>query len=401
MQGPFLGHVSASDAMLWARVPRAGEYRATARSSGGEVLFATAAAHAENDGCLHWHFTGLKPRTRYEVTFAAVSGGGTGELRALALQTPARPDEPAKVVLGFGSCIDFPENPIWARIAAECPDGMVMLGDTPYIDTTKLEGLRWAYRRLASNRSVAAALRQIPFWATWDDHDFGRNNSNGTLPGKENSLRAFREYRPMPQIGEHGRGTYARFRRGAVEVFLLDTRWFSRTETSWADPAKQTLLGRQQWEWLQRGLRASTAPFKVLASGMIWDGKGDSAESDAWGSYAHERDALFRWLGENKISGVVLIGGDIHVSRLMRFPTRTTVGYDLPEFITSPMHDRVFPHANVKDPNLVASAEEPWVFLRLTADSTGREPMLTGELVNRDGKRFFRQELRASDLRGR
>ncbi len=65
------------------------------------------------------------------------------------------------------------------------------------------------------------------------------------------------------------------------------------------------------------------------------------------------------------------------------------------------MHDRVFPHEATQDPNVLAMAEEAWVFLRLTADSTGAEPVLTGELVNRDGQRFFRQELRAGDLRAR
>ncbi|MSU49721.1 MAG: hypothetical protein EXS37_11660 [Opitutus sp.] len=399
-QGPLIGAVSERDAVVWARVPHEGEYALTAKSSDGHVVKSRVTALETNDWCLHWHLTELKPRTTYSLTFE-LPAGSPFALRPLTMRTPAAPAEPATVVLGFGSCIDFPSNHIWTRIAAECPDGMVLLGDTPYIDTTKLDGMRWAYRRLSSSPPFVAAFQTIPFWATWDDHDFGRNDSDGTLPGKENSRRAFLEYRPTPSAGENGLGVYASFRRGPVEVFLLDTRWFSRTERSWADPAKMTLLGRQQWKWLQRGLRASTAPFKVLACGMIWDGKGGSIESDAWGSYAYEREALFRWLGENKISGVMLIGGDIHVSRLMRFPTRGSLGYDLIEYIVSPMHDRVFPHANLKDPNLVASAEEAWVFLKMTADSTAGEPTLVAELVNRDGMRFFRQELRAGELRTR
>ena len=393
VQGPFLGHVGAGDAVLWARVPRAGDQVATARTDDGHAVTARATAAEAGDFCLHWRFAGLRPATRYAVSFSAP------ELAPLSLATPAAPGTPARVTLGFGSCVDFPENTIWTRLADECPDGAVLLGDTPYIDTTQLAGQRWAYRRLASNATVAAALRRIPFWGTWNDHDFGRNDSDGTLAGKENSRRAFLEYRPLPRAGEHGQGVYSSFRRGPVEVFVLDTRWFARTERSWADPAKPTLIGRQQWEWLQRGLRASTAPFKVLACGMIWDGKGGSTESDAWGSYVHEREVLFRWLGENKIGGVVLVGGDIHISRLVRFPTRASVGYELTEFITSPMHDRVFPHAAIKDPNVIATVEEPWVFLKLTADNTGAEPVLVGELVNREGRRFFRRELRASELR--
>ncbi len=65
------------------------------------------------------------------------------------------------------------------------------------------------------------------------------------------------------------------------------------------------------------------------------------------------------------------------------------------------MHDRVFPQAATTDPNVLATVGEAWGFLRLPADSTGAEPVLTGELVNRDGQRFLRQELRAGDLRAR
>ena len=399
-QGPFIGHVGDRDAILWARVPEPGEYRATVTSVEGQDVSARAVATVENDGCLHWRLEGLRPRTDYTAVFAPLGARGRA-LTTLRFRTAPAPNEPAKVALAFGSCADFPANHIWTRMADECPDGVVMLGDTPYIDNTQLSALRWAYRRFAMNAPLAAALQRIPFWATWDDHDFGLNAADGRLPGKENSRRAFAEYRPMPSVGENGIGAYSSFRRGPVEVFLLDTRWFARTEPSWSDPTRDSLLGRQQWAWLQRGLRASTAPFKILACGMIWSEKGGSTETDAWGSYAYERDALFRWLGENRISGVVLVGGDIHVSRLLRFPTRAAVGYDLTEFITSPMHDRLIPDANRPDPKLVASAVEPWVFLKLTVDSTGTEPVLVGELMNRDGKRFFRQELKAGELKRR
>jgi alkaline phosphatase D len=396
-QGPLIGHVDAHQAVVWARVPQPGNYTLVATSEGQPPVRLTQASAENDDWCMHWRLEGLRADTIYRVVFE-LPDDSPFALPPLTLRTAVSPETPARVALGFGSCADFPDNSIWTKIAEECPDGMVLLGDTPYIDTTKLPWMRWAYRRFSSIPQFARAFQKIPFWGTWDDHDFGANNSDGTLPAKDVSRRAFVEYRPMVNIGEQGLGTYTSFRRGPIEVFLLDTRWFSRTERSWADSSKPTLLGRQQWEWLQRGLRASTAPFKVLACGIVWDGKGDSPESDAWGSFLHEREALFRWLGDNAISGVVLVGGDIHVSRLIKFPVREQAGYDLYEFITSPMHDRVFPQANVPDVNLVDSAVEPWVFLKLTADNTGDEPVLVAELMNRDGKQFFRREILAREV---
>jgi alkaline phosphatase D len=399
-QGPLIGHVSDQDAVIWARVPQAGEYKAVATSSDGrQRVEAETSALEENDWCLQFRLAGLKPKTDYRVSFLLPEKAPC-KISPISFRTAPEPHEPTKVVLGFGSCADFPDNYLWTRIAADCPDGMVLLGDTPYIDSTELRWQRWAYRRFSSAPRFLEAFQKIPMWATWDDHDFGKNAADGTLPGKENSIKAFREYRPNWTSGENGQGVYTRFRRGPVEVFVLDTRWFSGTEPSWADPSRPTLLGHRQWEWLKRGLLSSTAPFKILACGMVWDEKGIANEGDAWGAYMYERRAIEHWLGENKIAGVVLIGGDIHVSRLLRYDTRAVVGYDLYQFVISPLHDRLIPLANVPDPNLLASGVEPWVFLRVTVDGTQTPPTLLAECVNRDGKVFFKQEISAADLAG-
>ena len=49
-------------------------------------------------------------------------------------------------------------------------------------------------------------------------------------------------------FGEDGEGIYTSFRRGPVEVFLIDARYFSQTGPSPVDPKKKALLGERQWE---------------------------------------------------------------------------------------------------------------------------------------------------------
>ena len=93
------------------------------------------------------------------------------------------------------------------------------------------------------------------------------------------------------------------------------------------------------------------------------------------------------------------MGGDIHVSRLLKYPTRAHVGYDLYQFIVSPLSDRVLPDANVPNPSLVASAVEPFVFLKITADSTRSPATLRAEWLNRDGKLIFKQDTDTAELR--
>ena len=91
------------------------------------------------------------------------------------------------------------------------------------------------------------------------------------LKAKQTAAKAFSEYRPNPSVGENEQGIYTKFKSGPVEVFLLDARWFARTEVS-KHNGIPTLLGEQQWAWLEKSLKDSTAPYKVLACGMIFNG---------------------------------------------------------------------------------------------------------------------------------
>ena len=397
-QGPLLGHVSDHSAIIWARVPVSGTYglEVLIPSDGATAQRVLAVARESEDWCLRWEVSGLKASSDYLYRIRRGSEI-LWEGDDYSFETAPKPDQPVQVTLAFGSCASSESSSIWTRMKDEGADGVVLLGDTPYIDVTDLDRVRDAYRRFSSVPPLAETLRSIPFWGTWDDHDFGRNNSDGTLPGKENSRRGFMNYRPNPTFGHDDQGIYTKFRYGPIEVFLLDTRWFSRTEKSWADPNKPTLLGKRQWEWLKAGLLASDATFRILACGMIWDDK-KNTESDDWGTYMHERQALQSWLGDNRVEGVVLIGGDIHVSRLLKYDTVEQVGYPIYQFITSPMHGSVIPSLNVPHPALIQSAEEPYVFLKLNVDTTVTPATLQAVWMNRDGKVIFDANIDRDEL---
>ena len=124
--------------------------------------------------------------------------------------------------------------------------------------------------------------RQV--YSTWDDHDFGLNDTDGRMKDKANSRRAVTEYRPLPSHGEHGAGIYTRFRSGPVEVWLLDARWFARTA---GEGQHFTLLGDAQWAWLERTFKASDAPFRVLACGMVFNESVRPGKTDCWGMYPY------------------------------------------------------------------------------------------------------------------
>jgi len=338
----------------------------------------------------------LKPATRYRYTIhhgdqVVVAAGDC------VFTTAPDPAKSSRVTLAFGSCADIEPLKLWTQIKERGSQGLVLLGDTPYIDSTNLAKARKRHRDFLKVPQLAAVIRNTPLWGTWDDHDFGGNDTDGRLKGKENTRRAFVEYRANQEYGSDDQGIYTKFQYGPVEVFLLDTRWFARTEPSPVDAAKPTLLGKAQWAWLKKSLKASTAPFKLIACGMIWDDK-ENRESDDWGSYTHERAALFDFIGREKIAGALLIGGDIHCSRLLKYKTEKQIGYPMHQMIVSPIHKRTISSLNVPHPDLVKGAAIPHVWLRVEVDNTKSPATFQADWVQMDGKKMWSLNLTETEL---
>lgn len=397
--GPILGHSDENSAQIWMRATAPGEFTLEVTPvAGGTPLLIPQTATPQDDLCLHWQIPNLQPGTSYRYRVLQ----DQKEIAAATdqtLTTAPKADNPAKVRFAISSCAkeDAGSRAVWKRMADEKVDAVILIGDTPYIDSTELEKQTQRHREFAAVAEYQALLRSRPCWWTWDDHDFAGNDASGLAAGKENTRLVFTRYRPQKNYGDGIGGIYTSFRRGPVEVFVLDTRWFSMTEPSFAGSHKPTLLGAKQWEWLQQGLLASTAPFKLLACGVIWDDK-ENTESDDWGTYKHELTAIQKFIGTNKIPGVILVGGDIHASRVLKYPTAKTVGYDLVQFIASPIHSSTIPSLNVYHPDLVRSAVEPNVFLRVDADSTVTPATFNAALINKNGETVFSYHLTEHDL---
>lgn len=400
--GPLLGHVDCERAIVWFRAARAGEVvlRVFPREADGAAGKRTtrsfrATAKEEHDLCLTWSIDGLAAGQEYVAEVVPSAATGSDALPRCVIRTSPADDAPAQVKLAFGSCASSTKFfDVWDRIATAGADAIVLLGDTPYIDKTDLATNRAKHREFLSIPNLAELIRTRPLWATWDDHDFGANDSDGTIKNKDLIRQAFCEYRGLASYGDGEHGIYTKFRYGPVEVFLVDPRYFSQTEPSPVDATQKTCLGKTQWNWLLDGLAKSTAPFKILATGMIWDDK-KNKEKDDWHTYAHEREALFDYIAEKKITGVLLIGGDIHVSRHLKYPLQDRL---LHQCIVSPLHDRVLPVLNVPHPALVWGEPLPHVFLQLIADATKSPTTLTANWINRDGELLHTFSVTTKDL---
>ena len=89
----------------------------------------------------------------------------------------------AETRIGVGSCFDQAKSPaIWEQIASEGLDGFLFLGDNVYASRHFSEvNLKAAYERASS----VIPWDQLGFiHATWDDHDFGRNDGGSDFVGQ-------------------------------------------------------------------------------------------------------------------------------------------------------------------------------------------------------------------------
>ena len=274
--GPVLGRMTPSQIHVWCRADAA-DRKVTGvllDQQGEEVCRVSSMARTDSDLTVDLVFEkDVQPGTAYRYRIE-LDGQPVASFPGQQFETPS--DEAKEARLVFGSCANkkiVSENGIWQAIRNRNPHQLVFLGDTPYIDSTDLEKQRAAHREFWNYPGLDQLVRSTAVASTWDDHDYGVNDAVGIIKNRENARQAFLEYHPLGSIGDgQGGGVYTSFRRGPVEVFLLDTRWYGKTEPSPLDPEKTTLLGASQWEWLRKGLKESTAPFKIISSGMIFNG---------------------------------------------------------------------------------------------------------------------------------
>lgn len=400
--GPYVGSVRSSEAhFLYSPGKEEKNLQlVVADKQGREVASAKGTCREENDYVAKFRVVGLREGTAYRYRIEEVVGGKQKILENgsdLVFET-VDADRSKKVTAVFLSCVKKKDTaPVWEEILKLKPQILCLSGDTPYIDTSNLKTVRAKHRAFLQEEPLAKIGRRTSVVGAWDDHDFGRNNGNGLNMGSgaKATRHGFVEYRAHAEFGQGDGGVYHKSDCGALEIFHLDPRTFSQLGPSPVDASQTTCFGKTQWEWLLKSLKESEAPFKVLSMGAIWQDK-KNGETDDMFTYYYERDALLDFIRDEGIEGVILHGGDIHVSRYLLHPMR--VGYDLHDFIVSPGHLSVIPSLNPYHPSLEWSLVEGQQFLTLEVDPTKKDPELIATFRQPGGKVNHRVTIRHSDL---
>jgi len=340
MEGPMVGAATAESITLWGRA--SGELEVDVEY-GEDPALASPARSAPvrvtevSDYTARIRIEGLEPGTRYYYRMRV--DGIPDRYRLTPAWTRTAPARQAPFRVAFGSCARHQldeEQAVFRAIAAAEPDLFFWLGDNIYADTASAWVIAEDYRRQRAVAACQPLLRSVPQLAIWDDHDFGLNNSDRSNPLRDASHAAFRNYWANPAFGlPDCPGVFFPYSYGGVDFFFLDGRYYRSPNTEPDGPGK-TMLGRCQLDWLKASLAASRAPFKVLVSGSGWSAQ-DGPTGDTWGAFLGERNALFDFIRDRRISGVFCLSGDTHFGEVTCIPWSGQGGYDFYDFVSSPL----------------------------------------------------------------
>lgn len=311
--------------------------------------------------------------------------------------------------VALGSCaFQWEEQPIWDAVIAAEPDLFLYLGDAIYGDfdgestyDVSAETLEREWGVLASRPEFRRLSQNVPVMAVWDNHDYGRHDGGAEFSLKDVSKAAFLDFFGEPADSERRSrgGIYDARVLGPdgrrVQVILLDTRYFKgpyelaeRPEGAGGSLGKYapnsdttvTLLGDEQWAWLERQLR-QPAEVRIIASStqIVADQKG----MEEWGNYPHERSRLFELIESTGAEGVVLLSGNVHFSEVS---SSDEGPYRLHDFTASGLTHVNEWYAEAPNPYRVAGPVVDINFGLIEIDWSGESgPLLHLKVVGVDG----------------
>jgi alkaline phosphatase D len=220
--------------------------------------------------------------------------------------------------LCFGSCNrESRPQDFWTVISGFNPDLFIAAGDNIYADTTRPEIMLRKYMELKNNPYYRDFIENIPMLGTWDDHDFGWNNTGRFYKMKVESQAMFCDFfdEPIESPRRNQEGIYTSYdlEEGRVKVILLDVRYHRDDPSRFRCPGPDgaDILGPKQWEWFEHQLSSSKALVNLIVTpvGAI----GDSLNvTEDWDKFPCSLQRLKNMLEEIRPSGVIFLSGDKH-----------------------------------------------------------------------------------------
>lgn len=356
--GPMLGHVEMQEANLWIQTKRPVAFEIKYWKTGADSTLRYSYTDFTDGGesnTAHIKLTDLDYGSTYQYDLYVED-----EKVVLPYETQFttqqlwqwRTDAP-DFSIAMGSCLfindekfDRPGTPygkgveILKHIDEQNPDIMLWLGDNVYYrepDFYSKPRMDYRYKDARNTPEMQPLLASAINLATWDDHDYGPNNSDRSYRMREKSLDIFKRYWANPGYGiKNTDGVFTKYKYSDVEFFFMDDRFHRAPNKLMSDD--KDFFGQAQLQWLMDSLVGSQATFKIVVVGNQVTNKMNRHESMY--SYGKEYNQLMEFLNRHNIPGVIFLSGDRHFTELLK--TERKNNYPIYEFTSSPLSSGVY-----------------------------------------------------------
>jgi len=378
--GPVTGAVGPDSARIFIRTvfaqPFTLEY-ATDSSFTQGLQTISSATDGQLDNSKILTLRGLNSSTRYFLRF---NFGGTLDNFRGSFKTFPAPGQVGDYVITAGSCQETANMNVFLEIPRHNPDLFIHLGDWTYpayqlSDNYPEERslVEESWRRRYAEINMREMMHHLPVDYIYDDDDFteGGSTRNHHVPQiidstvflqtyhrivevfipdsvRRNVVKGYMDFFPHYPLVDTSEGVFHRFTLGNAEIFFLDTRATASppSATLYRDPQSalysfapspdNTLLRQRQMDWLLDGLQNSTADWKIICMGNVFNQSERryidfglqnqllnipsigspfsfaTAFSNNWSGYPGDSRRLLRHLDSLQIKDVFVLSGQSH-----------------------------------------------------------------------------------------
>ncbi|MGM0557966.1 MAG: alkaline phosphatase D family protein [Myxococcota bacterium] len=328
----------------------------------------------------------LEPNTTYYYRFrlAQQSNAPAGEWISPTGRTKTLPlphERVERFRIAAATCQNFQDGyyTAYSHMADEDLDLVAFLGDYiyeygPSNDPEKarrhnssvlrsLADFRGRYAQYKSDENLQECHRIFPWYFTWDDHEVTNNYAGLMDAGKSlefmkelrtAAYQAYYEHMPLRLEFPEDPINLQLYRSAVigdlVKLYVLDGRQYRTAQPCDGDVGApcdevfsedQTMLGREQLEWLQDEMLDSRAIWNAVAQQTVFSPmnlNNSFVNPDQWDGYQYERQELLDFVQDNQIRNWVIMTGDIHTAGFGVLnaddddPDSEVIGY---EFVTT------------------------------------------------------------------
>ncbi len=317
----------------------------------------------------HIFVDGLEPGGHYQLE---ISRGSSSEKRWFStLSSRSKQGDPLRLALI--SCMndryEAEQADAWDSVADTTPEIMIFNGDCCYVDQRSDGSIEGMWSRHLETRLMLDVFkwdRLVPVLTTWDDHDTGMNDGNGSNPRLSPAATYFDAMLgsdPVDGMSFSSGRSYS-FDTHGMRFLFLDGR-------SNLSPTQVFSIPEEAWILAQ--MRSSPGPVWLVNGTQFLGGYLVGSES-VEKSAPEQMQRIFAEAAKLPVP-IGIMSGDVHFSELMEIEAEL-FGYKSYEFTSSAIHSRTFPGQQFRS------------FNPRRIESTSKNNFMAFELVARNSKQI-------------